>query len=644
MNRNERDYFRYNELLVAFAGAATPREVANPGEPGEGLGNGNELAAPHRHRQRGPYVLRAYQEPPRREPVAAGSAGAPSPALTTAEWSALAQRLLALEARPGVRRSRVACLLDRARATPAAQWALRVLVGRALGSGDDEAGVGPEALLRLLGPMGIDRWQLRAAVAGRRDSLLATGLVVEAGPDYALPLGIAQWLRGDDVDCIPGLTLHPLAEPHPALAQAAARMAVAFGAGGPFPVSCKDPSFVEAFARSVAATRGRGLLVARAGPGDEGAPLRALVGLVATHDTLDVLLLSHDEEPAQPAPHARAEPGVLTLTWADPVEELPFLHAHRGRAPTRACVPLDRLRQAALTTLAAERLGGRAPPANLGWAALDGLGPLMAPLLVACDGLDGALGTLGALACPGEAQAEPAVSCTLDDLVVDDAVELRLRAVAAEAGRGRRAVILLHGPPGSGKSFAARCLAGSLGRPVKPLVSSELREMYYGETEKRLAEVFESASQEGAVVVIDEADEWLGARQGSSAAPGGARVGEVSSMLLLLERFQGVAVLTTNRTAALDAAVSRRVDHWIELGLPDVECRMALWAGALAPRDREPGLELAPGELVLLASVHLTGGDIAAIVRQVRSTGLSAKNLLAAARERSERARLAWPS
>jgi hypothetical protein len=226
---------------------------------------------------------------------------------------------------------------------------------------------------------------------------------------------------------------------------------------------------------------------------------------------------------------------------------------------------------------------------------------------------------------------------SLAHLVLPDEQHQALVHAAARAKEGERCVVLLHGPPGSGKSMAARCLAGSAGLPVYQLQGHLNRDKWFGEQDRKLAEIFEALAKRPGVLVIDEVDAWIGRREGSAAREGGAKIAESSAMLLHLERYQGAAVLTTNRIESLDPALQRRVDLDLHLGLPADTERMALWGAALGDE-----LALQGDELCLLASVPLTGGDIVATVREVRIKQgmLGVVVLLAAARERARRARL----
>ena len=218
----------------------------------------------------------------------------------------------------------------------------------------------------------------------------------------------------------------------------------------------------------------------------------------------------------------------------------------------------------------------------------------------------------------------------LDALVLAEEQHNALRAAAERARQGGRCVLLLHGPPGTGKSLAARCLAGSLGRRVYALDGARVRGKYFGQADRRVAGVVANLGKD--VLVIDEADSWFGRRTGSPGGECSAHVQEVSTMLLMLERFQGVAVLTTNRLEALDAALWRRVDLVLAMPTPGVVERMALW-GRVAP-------SLRPSTLMVLSALPLTGGDIDAAAKEASLHGSGEAELVAAARRRSEHRRL----
>ncbi|WP_053689680.1 ATP-binding protein [Streptomyces sp. WM6372] len=156
-------------------------------------------------------------------------------------------------------------------------------------------------------------------------------------------------------------------------------------------------------------------------------------------------------------------------------------------------------------------------------------------------------------------------------LVLDD---WRLRE-AARAARGVR--LLLTGPPGTGKSLAAEVLATEAGRDLLVVDGSELVSKYIGETEKNLAACFEVAERTQAVFLLDEADALFATRTEVSEANDRFANMETAYLLQRLDRFDGLAVLTTNLRQNIDAAFIRRMDFVVEFPLPDEAGRYRLW-------------------------------------------------------------------
>ena len=152
-------------------------------------------------------------------------------------------------------------------------------------------------------------------------------------------------------------------------------------------------------------------------------------------------------------------------------------------------------------------------------------------------------------------------------------------------------VLLFHGQPGTGKTLCAEAIAGELGKALWRLRVDQLLSRWVGETEKNLAAVFRRAREAGDVVLLDEADSVLAARNGQSQR------WETSMTNLLLqeiERFPGVLVMTTNRPDSLDPALERRVLAKVEFEMPGEEERLELWKRHLPARiPFAPGVDLA---------------------------------------------------
>ena len=120
----------------------------------------------------------------------------------------------------------------------------------------------------------------------------------------------------------------------------------------------------------------------------------------------------------------------------------------------------------------------------------------------------------------------------------------------------RGLVALFQGGPGTGKSLVARAIADDLGLDLYrvDLAASP-------PTQLELAEVLDAAEQGNALVLLAHADASLGDRD----------------LLRQLDRFEGLAVLTTRVGAAIDAAVQRRLACQLTLPFPDDKAREQLW-------------------------------------------------------------------
>jgi hypothetical protein len=156
------------------------------------------------------------------------------------------------------------------------------------------------------------------------------------------------------------------------------------------------------------------------------------------------------------------------------------------------------------------------------------------------------------------------------------------------AGRpGSRGVrMLLSGPPGTGKTLSAEVLAHELGVDLLLVDIARIVSKWIGETEKNLAEVFDAAERAQAVLFFDEADALFGRRTEVSDAHDRYANLETAYLLTRLERFEGLAVLSTNLRQNVDPAFMRRLEFVIELEEPARPEREALWRCHLP--DRAP--------------------------------------------------------
>ncbi len=146
--------------------------------------------------------------------------------------------------------------------------------------------------------------------------------------------------------------------------------------------------------------------------------------------------------------------------------------------------------------------------------------------------------------------------------------EWRFRDKLNAAGASRRTKLLLHGPPGCGKTLTARALAGELSLPVFVVRFDGVVGSYLGQTAARLRELFRYAESVPSVLVIDEIDA-LAQRRGNPRD-----VGELDRVVVsLLQELEhsspkGIIVASSNLPRALDDALWRRFDLVIDFPTP----------------------------------------------------------------------------
>jgi Cdc6-like AAA superfamily ATPase len=130
--------------------------------------------------------------------------------------------------------------------------------------------------------------------------------------------------------------------------------------------------------------------------------------------------------------------------------------------------------------------------------------------------------------------------------------------------------VILHGPPGCGKTFAVERLVDFLGWPSYAIDASSVASPYIHETSKKVAQVFEQAIQNApSVLVIDEMEAFLADREMGN---GHHRVEEVAEFLRRIPeaiKSHVLIIAMTNRIDMIDAAILRRgrFDHVVKVDL-----------------------------------------------------------------------------
>lgn len=166
---------------------------------------------------------------------------------------------------------------------------------------------------------------------------------------------------------------------------------------------------------------------------------------------------------------------------------------------------------------------------------------------------------------------------SLNDLVFPSEVAARLGGLLEEvvhwpaldaAGVPRRNRVLLHGPPGCGKTSIAEAVAGELGLPLVTARIDSLVSSYLGETAANLRSVFDYAAAAPSVVLLDEFDSLGKLRDDPSDHGELRRV--VNAVLQMIDNYRGgsIIIAATNNPDVLDSAIWRRFDEVVEVPLP----------------------------------------------------------------------------
>ncbi|MDY0011929.1 MAG: ATP-binding protein [Rhodocyclaceae bacterium] len=185
------------------------------------------------------------------------------------------------------------------------------------------------------------------------------------------------------------------------------------------------------------------------------------------------------------------------------------------------------------------------------------------------------------------------------DVLMDDIVE----------GKSGGTTVLCAGPPGVGKTLTAEVYSEIIRRPLYRVHSGQLG-LNVATMETILKEVLTRAQRWGAVMLIDEADVYIRRRDDDMTANA-----VVGVFLRVLEYFNGLLFLTTNRVEDIDEAIVSRCIALIKYNPPDQAGRRRIWQ----VMAEQFGLALAPEEVEALADLFpaASGRDIKGLAKLV---------------------------
>lgn len=175
---------------------------------------------------------------------------------------------------------------------------------------------------------------------------------------------------------------------------------------------------------------------------------------------------------------------------------------------------------------------------------------------------------------------------------------------------------LFHGMPGTGKTETVYQIARSTGRDILMVDIAETKSMWYGESEKRIKQIFDSYrsylenSEKIPILLFNEADAVIGKRKETGNSSINQTENAIQNILLQeMENLEGIMIATTNLTQNIDKAFERRFLYKIEFDKPCVEIKAKIWNTMLPSLTEED-------RLILANNYDFSGGQIENIVRK----------------------------
>jgi hypothetical protein len=177
--------------------------------------------------------------------------------------------------------------------------------------------------------------------------------------------------------------------------------------------------------------------------------------------------------------------------------------------------------------------------------------------------------------------------------------------------QGKGLLALFTGPPGTGKTMAAQVIANHLHLDLFRIDLSAIVSKYVGETSKNIERILSRARQMNVVLLFDEADAMFSKRTDVKDAHDRFANTDTNYLLQAIEQYPGVAILTSNKKANIDAGFMRRLRYVLDFPKPDADQRTCLWQRLLTELAGEATAKALRPDLTRLATLlDLTGAQI----------------------------------
>lgn len=213
------------------------------------------------------------------------------------------------------------------------------------------------------------------------------------------------------------------------------------------------------------------------------------------------------------------------------------------------------------------------------------------------------------------------------DLVLPEAVEVRLREIAFEARErarvwadpaaarlfpyGRGLVALFAGPPGTGKTMAAQVIADDIGLDLFSVDISAVVSKWVGETAQHIQQLLSSRTAQRSVLFFDECDALFAKRVEEVRDAQDRYVNlDTSHLMAALESYPGIVIMASNLKGNIDTAFLRRIRHVVDFPKPSAAAREQIWRRVVRALF-EPGLaDALELQLPRVARIEATGALI----------------------------------
>ncbi len=205
-----------------------------------------------------------------------------------------------------------------------------------------------------------------------------------------------------------------------------------------------------------------------------------------------------------------------------------------------------------------------------------------------------------------------------DLVVLDQSIKSMVKALVVNStgtfsdiitGKSGGTIICLNGPPGVGKTVLAQSISELLHKPLYSIGSGEFG-INAKELEAKLAEILEIAHAWDAIILIDEADIFMEKRSTNDLV----RNAMVSVFLRLLENYQGIMFLTTNRPEHFDEAFFSRISISIGYDELNEDSRLKIWTNLL----KVSNVVLTDKDIDSLSKIQMNGRQIKNCIRMAQ--------------------------